>query len=55
MPLDRLRRPLHLRAFGSLRNLARSFLETFRRAPIPDPKTLRRFLDEPTQVRLDSS
>jgi len=41
--------------FGSLRNLARIFLESFRRDALPDPETLRRFLDEPIQVRLDSS
>ena len=43
------------RAFGSLRNLARSFLESFRRDPIPDLETLHRFLEEPIQVRLNSS
>ena len=41
--------------FGSLRNLARAFLECFRRDPLPDPETLRRFLDEPIQVRLKPS
>ena len=43
------------RAFGSLRNLARAFLESFRRDPIPDPETLRQFLDQPIQVRLKPS
>jgi hypothetical protein len=43
------------RAFGSLRNLARFFLESLRRDAIPGPETLRHFLDEPIQVRLDSS
>ena len=43
------------RAFGSLRNLARLFLESLRRDAIPGPETLRQFLDEPIQVRLDSS
>jgi len=43
------------RAFGSLRNLGRAFLESFRRDPIPDAATLQRFLDLPIQVRLDSS
>jgi len=42
-------------AFGSLRNLARAFLESFRRDPIPDPDALRQFLDEPIQIRLNSS
>jgi len=43
------------RAFGSLRNLGSAFLESFRRDPIPDPDTLRRFLGAPIQIRLDSS
>lgn len=43
------------RTFGSLRNLARFLLESLRRDAIPDPETLRNFLDEPIQVRLDSS
>jgi len=43
------------RAFGSLRNLGRAFLESLRRDPIPDPATLHRFLDEPIQIRLNSS
>ena len=43
------------RAFGSLRNLARFFLESLRRDPIPDPETLSLFLEQPIQVRLDSS
>jgi len=41
--------------FGSLLNLARDFLEAFRRDPIPEPETLRQFLEEPIQVRLNSS
>ncbi len=43
------------RAFGSLRNLARAFLESFRRDPIPEADALRQFLDEPIQIRLNSS
>ena len=43
------------RAFGSLRNLARAFLESFRRDPIPDPEALRPFLDEAIQIRLNPS
>jgi len=43
------------RTFGSLRNLARAFLESFRRNPLPDPETLREFLDQPIQVRLKPS
>ena len=43
------------RAFGSLRNLARLFLESFRRDPIPDPEALRHFLDEAIQIRLNPS
>jgi hypothetical protein len=43
------------RAFGSLRNLARLFLESLRRDAIPDPDTLAQFLEEPIQVRLNSS
>jgi hypothetical protein len=43
------------RAFGSLRNLARAFLESFRRDPIPDPDALRQFLEEQIQVRLNTS
>jgi len=42
-------------AFGSLRNLASAFLEAIRRDPIPDPDSLCRFLDQPIQVRLDTS
>ena len=42
-------------AFGSLRNLASAFLEAIRRDPIPDPDSLRRFLDQPIQIRLDTS
>lgn len=43
------------RTFGSLRNLARFFLESIRRDAIPDSDTLIEFLNEPIQVRLDSS
>ena len=43
------------RAFGSLRNLARAWLECFRRDPLPDADALGRFLDEPIQVRLNPS
>ena len=43
------------RAFGSLRNLGRAFLESFRRDPLPAPETLRQFLDQPIQVRLKPS
>ena len=43
------------RAFGSLRNLGHALLESLRRDPIPEPETLRRFLDAPIQIRLDSS
>jgi hypothetical protein len=43
------------RAYGSLRNLARAFLESFRRDPIPEPEALRPFLDEAIQIRLNPS
>ena len=43
------------RTFGSLRNLARLFLESFRRDPLPDEETLRQFLDQPIQIRLNTS
>lgn len=43
------------RTFGSLRNLARFFLESLRRDIIPDSETLRQFLGEPIHIRLDSS
>jgi len=43
------------RAFGSLRNLARLLLESLRRDPIPDSETLNQFLNQPIQVRLNSS
>lgn len=43
------------RTFGSLRNLAHDLLEAFRRDPIPDPDTLRPFLETPIQVRLNTS
>ncbi len=43
------------RTFGSLRNLARFLLESLRRDPIPDPHTLTQFLNQPIQVRLNSS
>ena len=43
------------RAFGSLRNLGAALLESLRRDPIPDAETLRRFLEEPIQIRLNSS
>jgi len=43
------------RAFGSLRNLARFFLESIRRDTLPEPETLIEFLNEPIQVRLNSS
>jgi len=42
-------------AFGSLRNLARAFLESFRRDSLPAPETLRQFLNQPIQVRLRPS
>jgi hypothetical protein len=42
------------RLFGSLRNLAAALLEALRCDPIPDDETLRRFLDEPIQIRLNS-
>ena len=43
------------RTFGSLRNLARFLLESFRRDAIPAPEALSQFLEQPIQVRLDSS
>jgi hypothetical protein len=43
------------RVYGSLINLGGAFLESLRRDPVPDPETLRRFMDEPIQVRLNSS
>jgi hypothetical protein len=43
------------RAFGSLRNLGAALLESLRRDPIPEVETLRRFLEEPIQIRLNSS
>ncbi len=43
------------RAFGSLRNLGAALLESLRRDPVPDAETLRRFLEEPIQIRLNSS
>ena len=43
------------RAFGSLRNLGRALLESLRRDAIPGPETLRLFLSEPIQIRLNSS
>ena len=43
------------KAFGSLRNLARAWLEAFRRDPIPDPESLKRFLDERIQIRFNTS
>jgi len=43
------------RAFGSLRNLGRAFLESLRRDPVPEPEALRRFLEEPIQIRLNTS
>jgi len=43
------------RAFGSLRNLGAALLESLRRDPIPDAETLRRFLEEPIQIRLNTS
>jgi hypothetical protein len=42
-------------AFGSLRNLGAALLESLRRDPIPDAETLRRFMDEPIQIRLNTS
>ena len=42
-------------AFGSLRNLASALLESIRRDTIPDPDSFRRFLDQPIQIRLDTS
>jgi len=43
------------RAFGSLRNLGYALLESFRRDPIPEPELLRLFLEEPIQIRLNTS
>ena len=43
------------RTFGSLRNLARLFLESLRRDLLPDSETLCQFLSQPIQVRLDTS
>lgn len=43
------------RAFGSLRNLGAALLEALRRDRIPDAEMLRRFLDEPIQIRLNNS
>jgi hypothetical protein len=43
------------RAFGSLRNLGAALLESLRRDPIPDAETLRIFLEEPIQIRLNTS
>jgi len=43
------------RAFGSLRNLGAALLESLRRDPIPDAETLRRFMEEPIQIRLNPS
>jgi len=43
------------RTFGSLRNLARLFLESIRRDAIPEADVLNRFLSEAIQIRLDTS
>jgi len=43
------------KVFGSLQNLGRFLLESLRRDPMPDPEALRRFLEEPIQIRLNSS
>jgi hypothetical protein len=43
------------RAFGSLRNLAAALLESLRRDPLPDAETLRLFMEEPIQIRLNTS
>jgi hypothetical protein len=43
------------RRFGSLANLGLALLEALRRDPLPDPDTLRRFLDEPIHIRLNTS
>jgi hypothetical protein len=43
------------RAFGSLRNLGVALLESLRRDPIPDAETLRRFMEAPIQIRLNTS
>jgi len=43
------------RRFGSLINLGVALLESWRRDPLPDADTLRRFLDEPIHIRLNSS
>jgi len=43
------------RVYGSWRNLAMVFLESFRRDPIPEPASLRQFLEQAIQIRLDSS
>ena len=40
------------RVFGSLRNLPRELLESFRRDPVPGPEALARFLERPVQIRL---
>ena len=36
---------------GSLRNLARDLLESWRRDPVPEPDRLRPFLDQAIQIR----
>lgn len=43
------------RAFGSLRNLGAALLESLRRDPLPDAETLRLFMEEPIQIRLNTS
>jgi hypothetical protein len=43
------------RRFGSLINLGLALLEALHRDPLPDPDTLRRFLDEPVHIRLNTS
>ncbi|MHC4984426.1 MAG: hypothetical protein ACYTF6_14820 [Planctomycetota bacterium] len=43
------------RVYGSLVNLGYAFLESFRRDPIPEARTLERFLNKPIQIRLDTS
>lgn len=40
------------RAFGSLRNVGRAFLESLRRDPIPPPDVLEPFLMQPIQIPL---
>ena len=43
------------RVFGSLRNLAHTLLESFRRDAATDPDQHYTFLNAPIQIRLDTS